>query len=142
MVVTVSMIISAINALTLSPALCGVLLKRGHGPKRFPVRQIMAGIDATRDGYAAIVRRLVRVAVIGIVALAVIFPVTGWFFKTTPTGFLPAEDQGAIFGEVVLPEGSSVNISSEVARQVSEMAQATPGVGGGRDVRTRKMGEP
>ncbi len=129
-VVTVSMIISAINALTLSPALCGVLLKRGHGPKRFPVRQIMSGIDATRNGYAAVVRRLVRMAVIGLVALAVIFPVTGWLFKTTPTGFLPVEDQGAIFGEVILPEGSSVNVSSDVARQVSEMAKAVPGVAG------------
>jgi hydrophobe/amphiphile efflux-1 (HAE1) family protein len=127
-VVTVSMIISAINALTLSPALCAVLLKHSHGPKRFPVRHILSGIDWARDGYAAVVKRLVRLAVIGLVALAVIFPVTGWLFKTTPTGFLPAEDQGAIFGEVVLPEGSSVNVTSEVARQVEDIARATPGV--------------
>jgi hydrophobe/amphiphile efflux-1 (HAE1) family protein len=133
-VVTVSMIISAINALTLSPALCGVLLKHSHGPKRFPMRQVLAGINWTRDGYAAIVRRLVRMAVIGLVALAVIFPVTGWLFKTTPTGFLPAEDQGAIFGEVVLPEGSSVNVTAEVARQVEEIARNTPGVAGAMSV--------
>ena len=133
-VVTVSMIISAINALTLSPALCGVLLKHSHGPKRFPMRQVLAGINWTRDGYAAIVRRLVRMAVIGLVALAVIFPVTGWLFKTTPTGFLPAEDQGAIFGEVILPEGSSVNVTAEVARQVEEIARNTPGVAGAMSV--------
>ena len=129
-VVTVSMIISAVNALTLSPALCAVLLKQGHGQKRFPMRQIMAGIDHARHGYAAIVRRLVRVAIIGLVALAVIFPVTGWLFKTTPSGFLPAEDQGAIFGEVVLPEGSSVNVTADVARQVADMAGAQDGVAG------------
>ena len=129
-VVTVSMIISAINALTLSPALCGVLLKQGHGPKRFPVRQILSGINATRDGYAAIVKRLVRMAVIGLVALAVIFPVTGWLFKTTPTGFLPAEDQGAIFGELVLPEGSSVNVTAEVTKQVEDIVRNTKGVQG------------
>ena len=133
-VVTVSMIISAINALTLSPALCGVLLKHSHGPKRFPMRQVLAGINWTRDGYAAIVRRLVRLAVIGLVALAVIFPVTGWLFNTTPTGFLPAEDQGAIFGEVVLPEGSSVNVTAEVARQVEDIARSTPGVAGAMSV--------
>ena len=129
-VVTVSMIISAINALTLSPALCGVLLKKGHGPKRFPVRQILSGINAARDGYAAIVKRLVRMAVIGLVALAVIFPVTGWLFKTTPTGFLPAEDQGAIFGELVLPEGSSVNVTAEVTKQVEDIVRNTEGVQG------------
>jgi len=127
-VVSVSMIISAINALTLSPALCGVLLKPSHGPKRFPMRQILGGINLARDGYAAIVKRLVRLAVIGVIALAVIFPVTGWLFKSTPTGFLPPEDQGAIFGEVVLPEGSSVNVTSEVARPVSDMVGKTPGV--------------
>jgi hydrophobe/amphiphile efflux-1 (HAE1) family protein len=129
-VVTVSMIISAINALTLSPALCGVLLKQSHGPKPFPMRQIMSGINWARDGYAAIVQRLVRIAVIGLVALAVIFPVTGWLFKTTPTGFLPAEDQGAIFGEVILPEGASVNVTADVTKQVVDMVQQTPGVAG------------
>jgi hydrophobe/amphiphile efflux-1 (HAE1) family protein len=128
------MIISAINALTLSPALCAVLLKPSHGPKRFPMRQVLSGINFARDGYAAIVKRLVRMAVIGLVALAVIFPVTGWLFKTTPTGFLPAEDQGAIFGEVVLPEGSSVNVTQEVARQVEEIARNTPGVAGAMTV--------
>jgi hydrophobe/amphiphile efflux-1 (HAE1) family protein len=127
-VVTVSMIISAINALTLSPALCAVLLKHGHGRKPFPMRQILAGIDHARDGYAAVVKRLVRMAVIGLVALAVIFPVTGWLFKTTPTGFLPAEDQGAIFGEITLPEGSSVNVTAEVAKQVEDLVSGTPGV--------------
>ncbi|WP_373503018.1 efflux RND transporter permease subunit [Aestuariivirga sp.] len=133
-VVTVSMIISAINALTLSPALCGVLLKHSHGPKRFPVRQILSGINLARDGYAAIVKRLVRVAIVGLLGLAVIFPATGWLFKTTPTGFLPSEDQGAIFGEVVLPEGSSVNVTAEVTKQVEDMVRATPGIAGAMSV--------
>ena len=133
-VVTVSMIISAINALTLSPALCGVLLKQSHGPKRFPMRQIMAGINHTRDGYAAVVKRLVRIAVVGLIGLAVIFPVTGWLFKTTPSGFLPAEDQGAIFGEIVLPEGASVNVTADVAKQVEDMVRSVPGVAGAMSV--------
>ena len=100
-----------------------MLLKHSHGPKRFPMRQILGGINLARDGYAAIVKRLVRLSIIGLIALAVIFPVTGWLFKVTPSGFLPAEDQGAIFGEVVLPEGSSVNVTEAVAKQVSDMAR-------------------
>jgi hydrophobe/amphiphile efflux-1 (HAE1) family protein len=129
-VVTVSMFISALNALTLSPALCGVMLKQSHGPKRFPIRQILGGINLARDGYAAVVKRLVRLSIIGLIALAVIFPLTGWLFKVTPSGFLPAEDQGAIFGEVVLPEGSSLNVTEAVAKQVSDMAGQQPGVAG------------
>ncbi|MGA7268541.1 MAG: efflux RND transporter permease subunit, partial [Aestuariivirga sp.] len=110
--------------------LCGVLLKSSHGPKRFPMRQIMSGINLARDGYAAVVKRLVRIAILGVVALAVMIPATGWLFKTTPTGFLPSEDQGAIFGEVILPEGSSVNLTNEVTRQVEDVVRQTPGVDG------------
>ena len=64
--VAVSMVISAINALTLSPALCAVLLKAHHGPKRGPMRYVLGAIDMARDGYAAVVKRLVRVAMIGL----------------------------------------------------------------------------
>ena len=59
--VSVSMVISAINALSLSPALCSILLKPGAHAPRGPMRCVMGAIDWTRDGYAAIVRRLVRV---------------------------------------------------------------------------------
>src|SRR6185295_13377499 len=59
--VSVSMVISAINALTLSPALCALLLRHTHG-KRGLMRYVMAGIDSVRDGYAAVVAKLVRKA--------------------------------------------------------------------------------
>src|SRR5258707_6119432 len=65
--VSVSMLISALNALTLIPALCAVLLKSGGGPSRGPMRYVLGGIDKVRNGYVAIVRRLVRVAIVGVV---------------------------------------------------------------------------
>src|SRR5262247_619941 len=68
--VSVSMVISAINALTLSPALCAVLLKRGGTPWR-PIQKVLGAVDWMRDGYVAIVRRLVRVALLGVVAVIV-----------------------------------------------------------------------
>ena len=72
--VSTSMVISAINALTLSPALCSVLLKRGD-PRRGPADAVRAGRDRRlRDGYVSLVRRLVRVAVFGLVAVAVASP--------------------------------------------------------------------
>jgi len=128
--VSVSMVISAINALTLSPALCAVFLRARHGPRRGPMRYVLAGIDLVRDGYAAIVKRLVRVAVLGLVALAGVVVGAGWLFQNTPTGFLPAEDQGAIFGEIQLPEGASVNRTDAVAKQVEEIISRTHGIAG------------
>ncbi len=128
--VSVSMVISAINALSLSPALCAVLLKPHHGPKRGPIRYVLKGIDLARDGYAAIVRRFVRLAALGLVLLAVLVLGTGWLFKTTPTGFLPSEDQGAIFGEIVLPDGASVNRTDAVAKRIEDMIRKTEGVQG------------
>lgn len=132
--VSVSMLISAINALTLSPALCAVFLRASHGPKRGPIRYVLAGIDRARDGYGSIVQRLVRRAALGLVALAVVLVGAGWLFKITPTGFLPSEDQGAIFGEIVLPEGASVNRTDAVTKQVEELVRHTKGIAGVTEV--------
>ena len=129
-VVSVSMLISAINALTLSPALCAVFLKARHGPRRGPIRYVLAGIDRARDGYTSIVQRLVRIAAFSLVALVVVIVGAGWLFRVLPTGFLPAEDQGAIFGEIQLPEGASVNRTDVVAKQVEDVVAKTEGVAG------------
>ena len=128
--VSVSMVISAINALTLSPALCAIQLRAGSRPKRGPMHHILAGIDYARDGYAAIVKRLVRMAALGLIALGIVMAGTGWLFRITPTGFLPSEDQGAIFGEVQLPEGASVNRTDAVARRVEEIVRSSEGIAG------------
>jgi HAE1 family hydrophobic/amphiphilic exporter-1 len=66
--VSVAMVISAVNALTLSPALCALILKPAHHRPR-PIRAILGGIDRARDGYAAIVARLVRRSAFALVAL-------------------------------------------------------------------------
>ena len=106
--VAVSMFLSAINALTLSPALCGVLLKPHHGPRRGIIGWLMRSIDRVRDGYGAVVARIVRFSVIGIVMVAVAGAGAVGLAKVTPTGFLPEDDQGALFVVVQLPGGASV----------------------------------
>ena len=126
--VVFSMIISAINALTLSPALCSVLLRHSHGPRRGPMKYVQGFIDKTRDGYAAIVGRLVRVAVLSIVLLVGVFALDGTLFKITPTGFVPEEDQGAFFVEVKLPDGASVNRTSVVSTEVEKILKDIPGI--------------
>src|SRR5271168_2177446 len=65
--VAVSMFISAINALTLSPALCGVFLKPHHGPRKGVIGKVMGAIDYVRDAYGAAVARIVRFSIIGLV---------------------------------------------------------------------------
>ena len=125
--VSVSMVISAINALSLSPALCALILRHGGGHKGLMLRW-MNIIDWFRDRYSDVVAVMVRKAFLGIPALIAVFFVIGIFFKLTPTGFLPAEDQGAFFVELQLPEGSSVNRTVAVAQQVEEILGRTPGV--------------
>ena len=114
--VAVSMFISAINALTLSPALCGVLLRPHHGPRRGVIGWVMRSIDHVRDAYGAVVARIVRFSVIGLVMVGVAgFGVVS-LSKITPTGFLPEDDQGGLFVVIQLPGGASVARTSDVVR--------------------------
>ena len=115
--VAVSMFLSAINALTLSPALCGVLLRPHHGPRRGVIGVVMRSIDRVRDGYGAIVARIVRFSVIGLVAVGVALLGTGGLAEITPTGFLPEDDQGALFVVVQLPGAASLERTSDVIRK-------------------------
>ncbi|QVL48334.1 MAG: multidrug efflux RND transporter permease subunit [Thiocapsa sp.] len=126
-VVAFAMLISAVNALTLSPALCAVLLKPG-GHRRGPMRYVMGGIDRVRDGYAAIVARLVRFSMLVLVLILGIGLATGWLFKITPTGFLPEEDQGAFMAHVQLPQGASVSRTFEVVKELETLVEADPAV--------------
>src|SRR5271156_2274443 len=127
--VSVSMLISAVNALTLSPALCAVLLKRGK-PAKGPMRYVLGGIDRVRDGYVAVVRRLVRVAIVGVAIVAGVLAASAWLFSKIPQSFLPEEDQGAIFAALRLPEGASINRTEAVVKEVEDIVTPVPGVEG------------
>jgi HAE1 family hydrophobic/amphiphilic exporter-1 len=127
--VSVAMLISAVNALTLSPALCGVLLKHGQRASG-PMRYVLGAIDRTRDGYVWVVRRLMRVAIVGIAVVAGTVAASALLFSRTPQSFLPDEDQGAIFATMRLPEGVSLNRTEAVVKQVEDLARPIPGVQG------------
>jgi hydrophobic/amphiphilic exporter-1 (mainly G- bacteria), HAE1 family len=127
--VSVAMLISALNALTLSPALCAVLLTRGER-SRSVMSYVLGGIDRTRNAYVSVVGKLVRVSMIAIAAVAGALAVSVLIFYVTPQSFLPDEDQGAIFAALRLPEGASVNRTEAVVKQVEEIARPIPGVEG------------
>jgi hydrophobe/amphiphile efflux-1 (HAE1) family protein len=121
--VAVAMFLSAINALTLSPALCAVLLKPQHGPRRGVLGTMMRSIDWVRDQYGIVVARLVRISIIGIIAVAAAFGGVALLSRVTPTGFLPSDDQGAFFIVVQLPDGASIGRTSDVVDQVETIVQ-------------------
>jgi hydrophobe/amphiphile efflux-1 (HAE1) family protein len=125
--ISAAMLISALNALTLSPALCAVFL-RHTGPRRGVMGRVLAGIDWIRDGYAGIVRRLVRMAALSLVLVLVFVAGVFGVSRLTPTSFLPEEDQGAFFIAVQLPDGASVARTSEVTRQVEGLLKRMPAV--------------
>jgi HAE1 family hydrophobic/amphiphilic exporter-1 len=110
----------------LSPALCGVVL-RHRGQKRGIMGRVLRGIDATRNGYANVVARLLRVSILGLVAVIGFGLAAGWLASRTPTGFLPDEDQGAFMAEVQLPDAASTNRTLAAIGQVGRRSSAGHG---------------
>ncbi|BCH60967.1 efflux RND transporter permease subunit [Agrobacterium vitis] len=123
--ISVAMLISAINALTLSPALCAVFL-RHTGEKRGIMGWISRRIDNTRDGYAWAVQKMVRMAVLSLLIIGVGGAGIYGMSKITPSGFLPEEDQGTFFIAVQLPDGASVARTSGAVGQVEDLLKAVP----------------
>jgi hydrophobe/amphiphile efflux-1 (HAE1) family protein len=123
--ISVAMAISALNALTLSPALCAVFLRHG-GPKRGIMGWVLRRIDNVRNGYTAIVQRLVRVSFLGVVAILAAAAAIYALQARVPTGFLPEEDQEAFFISLQLPDGASVTRSSEAAKRIEALLHSMP----------------
>lgn len=126
--VSCSMLISALNALTLSPALCAILLRRGQKSQKGLVPWVMRQIDRGRDGYSAAVKRLVRHSSLSILIIAGVIAAAVGMNKVTPSGFLPDEDQGVAMIDVQLPEGASQDRTLAVLKQVYEIVHAHPAV--------------
>ncbi len=125
--VSIAMLISATNALTLSPALCALLVRPAHA-RRGILGRILNGIDHTRDGYSRIVTRLLRKAWLGIAVIIAFAAAAGFIVFITPGGFLPNEDQGAFFAQITLPPGASVNRSEQAADTLTDQIRKLPQV--------------
>ncbi|WP_262496953.1 efflux RND transporter permease subunit [Pedobacter lusitanus] len=132
----VAIVISAVNALTLSPALCAIFLKPHHpdehtGPTGF-LPKFYAGFNtafqAVTDKYIGGVRFLIRKKWLSIAGIAVFAGIFYFLIKTTPTGFVPNEDSGAIFGDVILPPASTLARTEEITNMVDSIARSIPEV--------------
>jgi hydrophobe/amphiphile efflux-1 (HAE1) family protein len=125
--ISASVLISALNALTLSPALCAIFLRRS-GPRARLMSRISHGIDRVREGYALVVGKILRLSVVSMLLVGLFALGAFGLMRLTPTGFLPEEDQGSFFVSVQLPDGASLNRTSETVREVERLLKAMPQV--------------
>jgi HAE1 family hydrophobic/amphiphilic exporter-1 len=128
-----SVLISAFNALTLSPALGALILRpRAEGGRRGLLGRFFAGFDrgftAAQTGYVRACGFLIRKVVVALVILAAFTALAGGLGKIMPTSFMPQEDQGFFLMNVQLPEAASMQRTNAVMRKVEEILKAEPGV--------------
>lgn len=127
----VSVLISAFNALSLSPAL-GALLLRPRKEARGPLGAFFRGFnrifDTATNGYVSICRGLIRKLGIAVLLLVVLTLGAGGIGSTMPTAFIPEEDQGYLFGVVQLPRASSLQQTTEASERIEQILLKTPGV--------------
>ncbi|MEI6177571.1 MAG: multidrug efflux RND transporter permease subunit [Verrucomicrobiota bacterium] len=129
--IAVSVIFSAINALTLSPALSALLLRKptpGRGPVAWFFKKFNAFFDWIIDRYGRIVGGLTRKATFSMLILVIVCGGIWGLGKIVPGGFIPDEDKGYLFVAIELPEGASLQRSDEVLKQVEEIVGKTHGV--------------
>jgi hydrophobe/amphiphile efflux-1 (HAE1) family protein len=137
--IAVSTVISAFNSLTLSPALCALLLDRAHGDKDWFSRlfdrlfgwffiRFNRFFDSFSDGYARLVGRLIRMTAVVLVLYAGLNGLNLLAFEKVPTGFIPQQDQGYLILYAQLPDAASLSRTQEVVQQASKIVMKTEGV--------------
>ncbi len=137
--IAVSTLISTFNSLTLSPALCALLLDRAHGNKDIFSRlldrvfgRFFAGFNRFfenfSEGYANLVGRLIRMTVVVLILYAGLSALNFTAFQKVPTGFIPQQDQGYLILLAQLPDAASFTRTEEMVQQASKIAEETEGV--------------
>ena len=135
--VATATIISAFNSLTLSPALCALLLKphAEHAKENVLTRPLHAafgvfnrGFDRLAAGYSSLVRGVISVTPAMLAVYAVLLGAAGWLLLHTPTGFIPKMDRGLLIVSLQLPPGASLARTDEVTRRANSMLLEVPGI--------------
>jgi hydrophobe/amphiphile efflux-1 (HAE1) family protein len=127
--IAVSVSLSAINALTLTPALAALLLRpAGAARRRWLSRVWNSSFDRLTSGYDWTVRHIVRRAALAIVVLLVLSGAAYWLLRTVPAGFAPTEDQGYLLVNVQLPDAASLERTDAVVRRIEKTLLETEGI--------------
>ena len=126
--ISIATVFSSINALTLAPALCGVLLKPGQAKPRGLFGLFNVSVQASNKFYQGLVRMALKSAVIGLCIFGAVIYFSGKGMGSLPTGFVPQEDEGYCMVAVQLPDGATLERTNAVMEDVQKIVSATPGV--------------
>jgi hydrophobe/amphiphile efflux-1 (HAE1) family protein len=124
---TIAVVISGFMALTLTPALCALLMRPGHHESRL-FRPFNAGFAWTTRRFLDGVGFLLKHRLFSLVSFIAILAVCVFLFMKVPSSFVPAEDQGYIFGSVQLPDGATMERTRNMSAKVSKIVEQHPGV--------------
>ncbi len=119
---------SSINALTLSPALCGLVMRPTPEHRNPLFRGFNKVLDSATAGYLQVVRRAVRHRFFSLLVFVGIGALAFWGGSVIPSGFVPPEDQGYLMANIQLPDGASMQRTSQVMKKVNQIIAETPGV--------------
>ena len=125
--VAVAVVISGIVALTLTPALCAILLKHVHGESRF-FKPFNRGFDKLTNFYTSTVGLTLRHRIIGAVVFVGIIAAGAYLFRVVPGSFVPPEDQGYVVTAVIMPDGSTLSRTSKTMENVRQAISQDPAV--------------
>ncbi len=123
-----AVLISTICALTLSPAMCAVLLRKPRLARRGPLAWFNRALEKSRNFYVAGTAFLIRHLVIGLLLFVTIIGSTWFLFSNRPASFLPQEDQGYLFFDVKLPEAASLGRTGQVMAKITGEIKKVGGV--------------
>jgi len=126
--ISIATVFSSINALTLSPALCGIMLKLPSEKPNFLFRGFNRFLNGLIGGYTGVVKMAMRRAAIGIFLFIGLTILSGWGFLQLPTGFVPQEDEGYCIVAIQLPDGAALDRTRQVSGQVGRIIEQVPGV--------------
>jgi hydrophobic/amphiphilic exporter-1 (mainly G- bacteria), HAE1 family len=124
--IAMSMAISAFNALTLTPALSGVLLGHVERPKGIFFRGVNRVIDGGTTGMVSMLRGLIRVRALVALVFVGLLGATWWVYKSVPSGFVPDEDQGYVMVLVQAPPGASLDYTMGIVKQAEQIMMKMP----------------
>lgn len=126
--ISIAVVFSSINALTLSPALCALLLKKQKREPRGLFRLFNNTLEKTIDGYLGITKFAIRKAAISVVLFILMAVVAIWGLGRLPTGFVPQEDEGWCLVNLQLPDGASLNRTRDSVDEINEIIKSVPGI--------------
>jgi len=126
--IAITMFFSAINALTLSPALCALILRPGHGPGNRFFQWFNRSFEQTTNWYTRIVSLGVRRIALMMILFVGLVVLTGITYQRVPTGFLPLEDDGLILVDVQMPSGATLHRTYETMQKAGKIIGETDGV--------------